>query len=258
MLLSFTLLFQGTATVGPTKTVGPTTRTQGSGGGGGGGITFRRSASFDNGVITTTTPIMDLGATVNGAGDLVIVGVTFGSNGIINTVCDSTTNTTCSSSASTYSTTTKNCNGGICTQYAYTCNAAASVRFFTVSITGGANDMTVTLLNASHSVTSSCLDAHPTAITTTAGATLTSNTYSTAVANEIAFSLMSDDNNCGPSWTGSAGTGFTLAAIASACSSMLGAGEYKIYTTTQSSVTSTLTTGNSSGNAVTFDTVTFE
>ena len=51
---------------------------------------------------------------------------------------------------------------------------------------------------------------------------------------------MADDNNCGPSWTGSAGTGFTLGPIASACSSMLGASEYQIYSSTQSGATASI------------------
>jgi len=249
IILSIILLTQGPSLPGP----GPVRSS-----GGGGTISVIGTKSFDSGTASPIGPL-DFGSAISST-SLIVLSVTTGGDGgtIVSSICDSTTNATCSSSASTWSSLTKLASGGSPnTQFWYTCNAAASTRFFTVTL-NGAEDETVTISAFNHSVTSSCADAHPTGITGTAGATLTSNTYSTAVANEVALSSMADDTNCGPSWTGSAGSGFTLANIASACSSMLGATEYKIYTTTQSSVTSTLTTGNSSGNTVAFDTATFK
>lgn len=229
-----------------------------AGGGGGGTISFRHSISVDSGTVGTISAL-DFGQTIPST-SLIVISVTFSGGGgtSVSSICDSTTSSACTVSASTYSSLTKATSGGSPnTQFWYTCNAAASVRFFTV-VLSGAEDETVTVNAFNHTVTASCADAHPAKISGVAGATLTSNTYTTAVANEVALSSMADDANCGPSWTGAAGSGFTLAAIASSCSSMLGVTEYKIYTTTQTSVTSTLTTGNTSGNTVAFDTATFE
>jgi hypothetical protein len=251
-LALFALLWQQSPTV-PNRT-----GAVGSGGGGGGSISIIGTKSVDSGTVATVSAV-DFGSAI-AAGSGIVLSITFaGGPGTASpTVCDSTTNATCTSSASTYTSLTKGTSGGSPnTQFFYTCNAAANVRFFSFTLTG-AEDETLTITAFNHSVTSGCADAHPTVVGGTAGATLTSNTYTTAVANEIAISSMADDTNCGPTWTGAAGSGFTLANIASTCSSMLGATEYKIYTTTQSSVTSTLTTGNSSGNTVAFDTATFE
>lgn len=214
----------------------------------------------DSGTVATIGPLA-LPATAN-SGDLIIVGVPLGGNTTFSSVCDATTSAACGASLSTYSKIggLVSCQGGSapCLQVAYTCNAGAGAAFVTV-VLGGADDENVVLIVAQHTVTSNCLDAHPTDFGAAGpGATLTSGAYSTVVANELAFYLFSDDNNNGPAWNGSAGAGFTLVSRAVAANSMLGVGQYQIYTSTQSSVTASINTGNSSANTVRAALVTFE
>ena len=261
------LLIFGQSTVnGPAKISGPATLPAPSTGS---ALVFKRSASFDSGTVASVSAL-DLGAPVSAAGDLVVLNFTEASAasptiGTPTAVCDSTTSGTCTSSASTYTFGATTCqppgSGYSCTTIAWTCNAAANVRYFSATLNSSATavDETVTIMDVKHNVTSGCADAQPTGtISSSMPSTLTSNSYSTSVANEIAIAVYGDDNNCGPSWTGSFGSGFTLTAIASACSSMLGASEYQIYTSTQSGVTASFTAGNSAGNPVSMRVTTFE
>lgn len=223
--------------------------------GGGGFGTLRCSKTVDTGTVTTTAAV-DAGCAAT-AGDLIVVGATSAGQ-TLSSICDSTTSGACGTSASTY---LKGSNviqgGGTTTVVAWTCNAAASARFITATF-AGLTDSTLVVAIFAHNVTGTCADASASATSASAGATLTSTSYSTAAAQEIAFGIFADDSNSGPAWTGSAGSGFTLITKASSTVSMLGVGEYQVYSSTQSGVTASINTGNSSGHAVAFAVETFK
>lgn len=221
--------------------------------GGGGGIALRCQVALDP-APGSGSGVLDAGCAAN-AGDLIVAiayeGTASGTQGI-STVCDSTTSGTCTVSASTYTKGTVFCNlaSSGCVNFAWTCNAAASARFVTITNNSTA-DENFKVAIFSHNVTGTCLDQIADGATSGAmGATPATAAFTTGVANEVAIAALADDNNCGQAghWNGSAGSGYTLLTTPNTCNSMLGAGEYQIFSSIQTSVTATFTAGNSSAN----------
>ena len=131
--------------------------------------------------------------------------------------------------------------------------------FYAQNISAGVGDViTVTFVTASGPVaayaiqfsgivTTSSIDTTATATPNGGSATITSGTYSTAQAAEVAVAFARSDT-AGTTDTYSAGTGFTLPA---ACTDAnpngnQGACEYQIYSSTQSGVTAALSTSAAS------------
>jgi hypothetical protein len=220
-------------------------------------IVIQHVKTADSG--TTGTVFVDLGSVIHGVGDMLVVGVTesIGTTGVPSiTVCDATTNSTCNGvgTTDTFTAASSTCVWGSAqftgAKLYYAVATNASVRYFGFSTTGANVDETITIWDISGLPTGALDTTACNDTTTPAGASFVSSTYSTAAANEIAIALFGDDNNCSSSFTGTAGTGFTLTSLAGvSCSSMLGASETQIYTSIQSSVTAAINTGNSSGNA---------
>lgn len=77
----------------------------------------------------------------------------------------------------------------------------------------------------------------------TGGASVTTGTYSTAIASELAYGVASAESTSG-GW--SAGTGFTAAQAAPGGNGVAAFSEYQIYSSTQSGVTAGVS-GNSTG-----------
>lgn len=223
-------------------------------GGGGGTISLKHQVTVDGGTTATPAAIDVGGAAAGGEAEIVAI-ATAGTT--ITSVKDCASSGACGTALSSWTIMTQTSGTAANVTFAYTCNAVATSRWITV-VLGSSKDEVISVWQVGHTVTSSCQDKSATT-SVASGATLTTSpAYTTSVANEFALALMADDANCGPSWTGTAGSGFTLGTAASACASMLGAPEYQIYTTTQTSVNATLTTGNSSGNPMVMQVVTFE
>lgn len=233
-------------------------------GGGGGALVVRCSTTYDPGAAAGAWGLAS-GCTAN-AGDLIVVtnavtSTTGSGNGQPTTVCDgATAMANCSSSTDTFTIGTTTCESpgsSICTSVAWTCNATSGVKYVGATLSSSF-DQSYAVLDITHNVTSGCHDASAAATVLSALATLTSSAYTTATTQEIAIGVIADDNNCSTGFTGTAGTGFTLVTLASACASMLNASEYQIYSSIQTSVTASINTGTSAGNPLAMSVETFK
>lgn len=225
-------------------------------------LVVKNEASIDNGLASVVTNYNPF--TVNAAGDLLVIGVTEGvsvnsSDATPVAFCDSTGSSACSGAYTGWSstdafttgtTTVTSTSAYTSVTFAWTCKVTAGVQYFSVAFNSASVsvDETVTVYDVSHNVKAGCHDASGYVTAATIGSTIVSSSFSTAVANEIGIALFADNNNCGPDFSGSAISPYSMDTKASSCSSMLGAPAHTIYTATQSSVTGGFNTGNSSGD----------
>lgn len=212
---------------------------------------------------------LDLGSTAS-AGDIIAIGIS-SANGMTMgdsfpaSICDSTTNAACSVSASTYSILTSSCGTNVgfyrCSTIAYTCNAAANVRYFTINMVG-TGDLGITVYDVKHpaAFTSSCLDAQASGVSAGSGNSLTSSAYTTTNQFDFALSVVADDDSCGLIWIPrSAGqNGFSLGPLWPDCGSMLIASQYALLPTIQTAVTNTFVLGNADSHIDTLALATFK
>ena len=178
------------------------------------------------------------------AGNFLGIMVTWGnglsSHVIINSVTSSIGGDTVQCRAEYADTTVAGTSGRVC----YVENTVGGACTITVNLSS-AVDYGIQLVEVSGLPTSGSFDVDIPGASSSA-TTLTSGTYSTATASEIALVITGDISNC---QTYTQGTGFTLLDT-STCTNLGQGAEYQIYSSTQTSVTAVITYNNSSTTGI--------